>query len=272
MLNFGLDLPFEVLESTHVAKVEFGFFYKHLPFGLVINTVRLGRPTGLFDEPGFIGTLAALFIAGAYGKVDKKWIYLLLFEGLSSFSMAFYLITILYFSTKMFEKGYRKLCFLLAGCVIIMIIFNTFTFTNPFLLSIQDRLAISVNIIFDNNRTLGSYDIVFKDFLDSGGYAILFGNGRHAVFNNALLSNSSTYKNLIYDYGVIGCMILVSFFVSLINYIRMDKRMLPFLLVFSISVYQRPNIFNLQMIALFTGALCLIVEDSKKNFFLTKQT
>lgn len=80
-------------------KVAAGQGYAIYPFAIVTDYMLnypIYRFVGAHDEPGFIGTVCALMIASNRLQIKTKADFIILFAGVISFSVAFYLILAIY--------------------------------------------------------------------------------------------------------------------------------------------------------------------------------
>jgi len=246
----GIHLPHSILFSPSIGKSSLGMYYLHFPLGLVINdTVHYQlQPCGMFDEPGVIGTYAGLlFSITAKNKALKKSNIILFLIGFFSTSLAFYVILIIYGFVRLIQKGMIKFSVLLIVCVVAYLVFMKIDFNNPQITLIQSRLEITQHGLSGDNRTDPSFDYAFNEFVNDGGYPLVFGNGHGSVRENPMMSGYS-WKNIVYEYGILGVSTLILILIML--YFRVcnttDKKIaaLPFLTVFLASIYQRPYIFT----------------------------
>lgn len=255
--TLGINLPNSILYSDQQAKISHGVYYLHYPLGLLIhqNGSFLYRMTGVFDEAGFVGTIAALFIASGYKKVDKKWIMLLLIEGIFSLSMAFYLLLIIFVIAYSIRQGALKFGISLMVLLIAFIIFINVDFHNSYIRALQNRIDLSSAILVEDNRTSSKFDSVYEDFVRDKNYEFYMGYGKNAVASNDSINASYSYKCLIYDYGIIGFAIYVLFFVFAALILGVNRDTIPFLIVFFASMYQRPYVFTTMYVIIYLSAL-----------------
>lgn len=271
----GIHFPNEILESNQIAKIRNGVYYLHFPLGLLIHQpgALMYRMAGVFDEAGFVGTLAAFFIASGYKRIDNKWIILLLVEGVFSFSMAFYLLLIIFAIFYSIRQGAIKFGVALIILVIAFTIFVNVDFHNSYIEALQNRIDFTSSFLIKDNRTSKGFDTVFENFLNNKNYEYYMGCGKNAVASNNSLNASYSYKCLIYDYGIIGFSLYVLFFVFAAVIWGINRDMIPFLVVFFASIYQRPYVFTTMYIVIYLSALTFMnVEDERKEdrLFLKK--
>lgn len=256
----GVDLPYTILESANANKVASGIYYKHFPLGVIVTSNwQSDRFCGIFDEPGVVGTLSALLIAVGYKKIHKIIIFLLFVEGLFSFSMAFYLMMIIFVVIKAFQNGLLKLAFVLIIILLAFGLFINMKFDNPQLVSLQERIDVTSRFLIVDNRTTELFDIEFQKFISDGGYPLLMGHGGTGAYaENPRMSGSCSYKCILYDFGIVGTSILLSMFILVIKQLGINKESIPFLLVFVISLYQRPYVYDIFFITLLVSALSFL--------------
>ena len=252
----GISLPNSVLRSDHAGKVSAGMYYSHYPFGLILrNPFGLDRLCGIFDEAGFVGTISALLFAGGYGRVKKGWLFLLFIEGIMSFSLAFYLLIVVFVIARSFIKGAIRFASVMLVLLIALVLFVNIDFQNEYIASIQDRLDFSSAFLFEDNRTSSTFDEEYAAFWRKGGYPMYMGYGTGAYNENPRMYGSYSFKCLFYDYGLVGALLYFSFFVSAAFAFRLTFRKIPFLVVFLASIYQRPYVFTMQYLTLFLTAI-----------------
>ena len=115
-----------------------------------------------------------------------------------------------------------------------------------------------------DNRVDDCFERHYDEFLSSTD--ILIGNGYKASIS--LECDVSSYKTVIYDYGIIGFLIIVLFYIIiLISKVRTISDLIkctPFLIVFFATSYQRPAFVTFWFFAIFIGGIILLI-NSKSN-------
>lgn len=260
--NIGIHIPGEILLSDQPAKIRNGVYYMHYPFGLLIhqNGAFFYRMSGIFDEAGVVGTMAALFIASGYKRVDKRWLMILLIEGIFSLSLAFYILMIVFFIFESLRQGAIRLGISIMIVLGIFCIFINTEFENPTMVAIQNRIDANSFLGIKGNRTTKIFDELYNEFIENKNYQFYFGNGMGAVSKDDRINASYSYKCLIYDYGVIGICIYILFFIVAAQTIGINLNTLPYLSVFWASIYQRPYVFNTMYLIIYLSALEFINE------------
>lgn len=272
---FSINLPYTVLASDHPGKVAQGVYYELRPLGLILTSTYFSSPRlcGIFDEPGVIGTLAAFLVAAnVCCSKDKKWTYLLIFEGIMSFSMAFYALMVILCFVYAFTKSKIKFIALSIAALISLGIFVNMEFDNIHIKRIQNRIDFTSDILIKNNRTTVSFDKAFEDFVSKGGYSLVFGEGIGAYNENPNMTGSNSYKCIIYNHGIIGFILFIGFFVLIytLEY-GIHSYNIAFFVVFMASIYQRFGVLNSLHLILFTTGLAYIALNKDESILEKKR-
>ncbi len=267
---YGVNIPYTELASVSPGKVARGIYYKHY-FGSIytdsihFTAVQRLRLCGMFDEPGVVGTFSALILIGnQFPKKWKNWKSIVIFiAGVLSISLAFCFIVIAAYLFKSLKNGYFKVIITIIFTVISYFVFINIKTDNAFIKTLQTRLTFSNGELAGNNRTNQEYNIAFKKFLKGEDGNRLLGNGINATINNPQMYGSATYKMLIYEYGFIGFIaILLWFIISIGIRYRKNWTCMTLLFAFLLSIYQRPYVTDLYcMIILFGG--CAFISNSQ---------
>ena len=172
--------------------------------------VIIPRFQSVFLEPTYLGSTSALLLMTQRGKW-KRWYNVSLIVGLLlSFSLAGYA----YLTTIIFLNLWveRKKIFAKAMAVVLLI---AITIGGSFIYNDGDnmlhnlivlRLEIDDGDIVGNNRVTEDFDTEYNDFLQSAD--IMF--GREYDYSNF---GDSGYKVFFYDYGLIGVILLFTFYI-----------------------------------------------------------
>lgn len=256
----GIELPYQILYGVNESKTAAGVYYKHYFLGTVISGSP-GRYCGVFDEPGVVGTYAALLFAGASDKRKNKFAWLVFLEGFFSLSMAFYVMVLIYALVKLATKSIYKSILLWIVCVMGLVIFVNINFRSSSLRMIQSRIDFTSGFGVKDNRTTDEFEKFYQEFWKNNNDEVVLGDGR-TILEHLDFSAGSSYKMLFVRYGVMGVLLLILFYTMLIRRYKLSKANLPFILAFLASVYQRPHIFTIFYICIFMAALSNI-EKSK---------
>lgn len=208
------------------------FFFVQENFGQYYLVPRF---CGLYDEPGFIGTIAMVILfTNRYTLNSKQWYNIpILLGGLLSFSFFFYLSTIFYLLLNINIKStkyYVLITFILLFSIISSVLLDSYVY---------QRLIT----IFQSMQLMGSRESDNFSFFYNSLYIsdLLFG-----VPLNTTLVFSTTYKYIIV---VIGAIPLIIFSIVLFLFAKSklytSKNLLLFISIPIFVFAQRPFLNNI---------------------------
>lgn len=269
LLFFGANLPWSELLSNNALKEANGLFYRNYIATVILNNQifdtgvgEVFRFSGMFDEPGKLGTVAALLLAAKKFNLNSFRNKIVFISGALSLSLAFYIIVIIYLSIK-------KPKFILVAFFVVA------SFGSYFYTELKSNVLLSY-YVFEridkgvgdpeslDNRASSCFISEYNEFLDSG--SIYVGKGVNAHSDTGC--DVSSYLIIIFNHGVIGAVAIAFFYLLIylsvgIN-IQRFLTIFPFLLVFTINVYQRPDVLSLWMVVIFFSAI--LYEKATKDF------
>lgn len=264
LMSVGFSFPWNALESTNEGKISAGFFYREYVGMVVIHQLvfplgngEIFRLSGFFDEPGVIGTVSALLIAAFWPNLGLFKRFVLVASGILSFSLTFFILMGVYF---LFKKPALIISFAIVSALAITYLPDNIKENKLVSYYVMERLTKSVLSYSDvNNRTSVCFDIKYNDMITSENVWFGFGHGAHA--RTSCESAGSSYRTLIYNFGIMGFAFIVAFYLAIffkLLYSLDDLyRAVPFIIVFLGAVYQRPAVDTLWLILIFIG-FCLI--------------
>lgn len=226
--------PIEVIrnEIRNTSYFVYPFFIlEDLAYGHSIYEFGLFRFNSIFDEPGYVGTICALFLLCDF-DLNKRCNKIFFCTGILSFSLAFWVLFI--FTLLIKSKSYKNIAVLSFILLIIHFCFYEILET-----VIYSRLSFENGHISGDNRIAYNFEKAFDSFWNSNN--LLFGMGNVAHQN---YPGSSTYKSIIYNHGLFGFLIYLLIF-AIIAFRKINKSVLLFWVVFMINIYQRPYSLSL---------------------------
>lgn len=235
LLHFIITFPyFKIAGRSVIAD-----FYNNYIFNLEPTGGGDLRFRSIFDEPGIVGTISSFILFGNKYNFKINRNIIILIAGLFSMSLFFYLSTALFliiFHIKSLKKLVLIFAILIAGTTII----SKNKILNDLILT---RLVFSNEKgISGNNRTNVDWDHEYASFLKSDDF--LWGRGKGAFDTNIYNRAVASYQSIIFDYGLIGMIIIIIFyFIIFMNYSNLKSSLLMSLLLV-LSLYQRPWIFD----------------------------
>ena len=215
------------------------------------------RFASIFDEPGYLGTLCGFLLA--LGRFDfKKYQNLIfLFAGMLSLSFAFYVILFVLLALYLIKE--RKISIMFAVFSVGLLLVYCFPDFFSVIIERPELVSMSQGTGFQDSRggTAGMRDNL--DTIHSRSFInILIGNGYDAPlklfkYNTVGIASSSIFR-LIFQMGYLGLLSLLFFIVF---NTKKQFHSLLFSLVFILSLYQRPHIFEMTFIFLLAYAFLL---------------
>lgn len=278
LTHLGINIPYTRLESFEKIKVIRGKYYKLYPLAIQITSqwnplYQEMHLCGIYDEAGRVGTVAGLILVSEKFKLKGNWKNIVIFTGaLLSFSLAFYIIAIIYFVISCFQKRKFKNIVIVFCVFAAYFIFINMEFTDPNITIFQKRFEITSEGLSGDNRTNDQFNALMDDFYESGLYNVLFGKGSGAIGEIQADRNidGSSYKCMIYNFGIIG------FGISLVwlcyySYYMAQKRgankaqIFAILAVYIANMYQRPSVFYMGYMLIFFGGITIASEEKLEN-------
>jgi len=255
----GISIPHTVIDGLNPDKL--GIYFKY-PFlvtysgGEVLIDYVLPRFYSYFDEPGVVGTIAGvlLFIK----KFNfRSWVNIPIFiAGILSFSLFFFIISIIY--VVFFTKIKKKL-FLIPVLAILLIFLAD---TEVFRLQIFERLSFDTSIAenFFTRRDVQGFDNWYSEFVKTPEYY----TGMGAGYNQEVNKGGCSYKNIIVDFGILYFIAFLAAFIYYgIRTFGFSKELVAASLILFSVIYQRPFIQDLSYIFLIYGAFVFLGEEKK---------
>ena len=276
----GITLP-TVRLAAEEARASTGQYYETI-FGIAVrvrSNYGLNRICGIYNEPGLVGTVGALFLVGDNINLKKKENRIIAIACLCTFSLAFVAMMVIGYLLRYLGKMKNRkraiqglagiLCLLLA-----YVVFMSIPFPKGSALSeLQGRFIVS-ETFFNQERFGGSTDAmqVYDQFIRGDMSTILLGYGKDTRVvegtNRSIWQKVTSYKEYIFYYGMIGFALLVSWLMlSVYCKYRAAKgntrwAIMVLLVVFLCSIYQRPEVARFYYLCLlFGGASNLILSE-----------
>lgn len=201
----------------------------------IFNLIRVATPRfqGLAEEPGVIGTINGFLFHILTTKEMKKQRYIVLFTGVFTFSIAFYVICFI----SIISSNRRAVTKLIPLLAVIGILLLFPSLTEQFIVDrvVEERI---------DNRTHAQFQDMF-DHANSNGELVL-GKGYQAYYKEMKEWDGSAGATVfIYQYGWVGVVII--FLSYLFIYVRgtpISRFSLVFFLIFWLSFYQRQFIYQ----------------------------
>ena len=208
------------------------------------------RLCGLFNEPGYLGTIAALLICADGMNFKHKGNWVLFVAGFLSFSLAFFLLVSFYFVAKSFRSAKSVIIALFALFILYLLI--SYAPLPDGVQHIIERLQFGDGDIAGDNRSNDVLDYAVVSMLSSKNYMWGYGYGYASDLTTMVLS----YKSYILNFGLAGfALSFGTLLFAALKDVGKNVPLLLFVICFFISVYQRPNIFCLPYYVILLGGI-----------------
>lgn len=264
----GIDCTAFMLDSPNPIKVELKQNYSISALGVLLNKGYGDgfNYCGYFDEAGCLGTfIALLFVASQEALWNNNRVLLtseilLLVEGFFTFSFAFYLIVGLYLLIKCAVARRWSYVFAIVAAVVVIAFVMNWQFDNHSLMRLQERFSDFFNGDKTvDNRLSDAANMKMKEFFTADSIGVsLFGYGPSAfgTWQSANVVDGASVYYYLYDRGYLGMFLyFLSFILMFLYASKSGSRSWILLLLFTLSTYQRPEIFtSIYMTILILGA------------------
>ena len=225
------------------------------------NSGVLFRMNAVYDEPGTVGTIAALLLAATGFRMDEWRSRFLYLAGVLSFSLAFAVLATTGIAlSALLQRQWRRLLALIP--VVGAAAMSLGYISAP---AVSKGQASSVSVVspsgsraplvasrqelrqrmYIDNRTLPPMRALINDYWNSSPSVVLFGFASDASVVRG--GASQTWMRVLTDHGLLGLTLLATGVVAILwPYLRQAHRRpwgLLFLLLYSMSIYQRPVIW-----------------------------
>lgn len=243
-------------DHTSTVYLNYGFTYLSRYGGVT-------RLCGLFNEPGYLGTMIAFVLCTENMNLKDKKNIIMFIAGCCTLSVAFFLIVALYtIITKVKDPKYIIPLVLLFAFYFFVL--PHIHFSNVAVQRLVNRLSFANGALVGDNRSNSVIDGVLADVLSSPEY-MLWGYGNGYTSTLTYLGGISTYKSYIINFGLVGFgLIFIPPILEAIRQSRMNRTIVIYIICFVLSIYQRPNIYSLSYFAVLYGGI-IYMRDTIEN-------
>lgn len=249
-----LHLPLPHIRTEYYGDENWYYIYYY--FSVLVDSEGQIRLCGLFNEPGFFGTILGLMLCVDIENSNSKFKEnaILYIAGFLSFSLAFFLIVGIGYLLKQIAKPSKWL-------YVVLIVF-LYLYILPYIHTGYDwvdhliqRTTITETGLSGDNRSTYWLDMMFVQTIFGDNSVWGHGMGYVASFE----MNTSSYKTIIVDNGIGGFLFfyVLLLLVAFVKY-KNIKDAYPLLIVFFLNVYQRPQIYNIVCFIVLFGGLSVI--------------
>lgn len=260
--SLGFYLPWEPLQPISETRHEAGVYYRNYGGSLALSTEiystgigEVYRFTSIYDEPGVVGTVAALLLLANRFNLSSVSSKVILISGVISFSLAFYILVFVY----LLIRNPLFLIKLLVPFFVMLLVFfnelNNIELIDKFFFNRIKNLLVDPESV--DNRVDLCFANEFSSFVQTD--SLIIGNGAWA--HTFLGCDVSSYLIIFYNHGFLGFGLIVLFYlfyllilIGKLNF-KVFLYLTPFILTFVLALYQRPDFFAMWIIVIFSAAI-----------------
>lgn len=235
----NLGFPYRIITRSD------GIFWVDYKLCYLVNQYGLIRLCGIFEEPGWFGTWAAFFLCADGINFRKKGNIILLFAGTLSFSLAFFLLIIIYYLLKNLSNWKQWIWVFVIAVLYLFVLPNVKT-GNDEIDQVIGRFKITREGLAGDNRYGGLFEAVWDQAIQSGRIWVGYGAGYAEKYGTGEGEGLASIKSYFVNFGIIGSFIIFApiFIVSIRQSLKQkNKELLFYTLLTFISLYQRPYLF-----------------------------
>lgn len=259
LVNFLLVLLFDIPASGIIEPINSLKSYQYNTYLFLIvptETQYQFRFHGLFDEPGVIGTLSAIFLFTDKFKI-KGWKNFILFVGgFLSFSLFFFIIVLVF---KAIASKIKHLPLFII--TIFIVYFSTYNLLYDYIWWRFEWDFYKTGLMGDN-RTNETIKMAIAESMFSYNYFF----GHKIDFPNHFLGEASIYVT-IFRYGILFVFTnIIGYIVLAYKYLKKEKYILLITILFVIlTFYQRPGLFDHVYIFLVTAIIKMALNENSEE-------
>ena len=233
----GISLPNSKIEGLNPDKT--GDYFQY-PFLVIYQEGGITLPSffGYYDEPGVVGTIAAVLLSVRNFDLKVKTNIPIFIAGILSLSFFFLLIFSVYILV--FAKVKFKII-----VIVLTVFIVTQYLSNPVLYEMVFRrfeILPDGSFAGDNRISDKYFDVWYKTFRNSSSYYFGLGRDLHLKYN----PGGSSYVDVIIDRGIVFFSTYVlGYFLLAYKKVKVSKELFIYSLILFGIMYQRPFIENM---------------------------
>ena len=249
-------LPYTI-ESFYGENSNDALYFNYTIAYLFIDNMDGMRLCGLFNEPGYFGTMLALAIVAENFNIKKPRVGIMLVAGFFTFSVAFFVTLVAFLIFRNCNRPLYLFVFMIALYFFYEVL-PTLHFEDRMLDILVQRISFENGSLAGDNRDYIDTTLLMNDFNNSND--IVFGRGFGATKGLGV-----SFKMMIVQLGYVGVFLTYGLlFFAGWKYSKDNWIAISFLLCFTINVYQRTNIFCMNYFVVLFGGL-LYIKQSVNN-------
>lgn len=262
LLLFGIKFTWAVVERPDPYQVLNQGIFILVP---TYSVEGFARFMSLCEEPGGLGTICFFLLTTLEYKDSKRTFLVLLLAGLLSFSLGFYVLITMWTVVRSRTLGFSQIILGVFAVIFLMTYFSGF---------VEERIVERVS-----GRDMASLDDRTDEIVDkklkeiSTDYRLYFGMGNRSFYNwqETAGGTSAGVKNFIFQYGIVGLVILIIGFSTTVIKIRGYNKFTLLIIAFFWICFYKSNIWNLPQILVALLSLPILSRNGKSLPKYTKE-
>lgn len=247
----GLGLPHETVEYYGLNQA---VFYENYHFSYLFVDGDGIRLCGLFNEPGYMGTISALILIVEELNLKRIGNIVIFIAGCFTLSLAFFFLIVVGAFAKAVSdrKAMLKLLSVLCVLIIGIMIFDNNNVVKDFL-GEQLEYDKKERKIGGHSREDDSFIKVLNEFNESGPWLLGYGTGycqKKGVIRTASIRVTFVEWGYLGSAMVYGLLLMAGLIDS-----KKNKNALIFLMCFMLSIIQRPFVWSTAYFVIFWGGI-----------------
>ena len=239
VLLFGIELPSEVLDPPNNVRATKYLQYPFLTVGFYEDkNFMIMRFAGVFDEPGIVGTLSAIFLVMERFNFKKWQNYIYLLAGVFSFSFFFFAVLLVFAPFFLKFKNIGGVV-IIAAILIGLLAFFESTTELGLTEHLFERFEFKDGHFAGDNRSQPAFDRAYEQFWNEGDNVLL---GKGVGAHNKIALGLQSYKMMIYDLGFVYVFLSLFFFI-LYGFLVLEKHrkeLFLYIVLLLFFYYNRP--------------------------------
>ena len=258
----SLPIPHTIVDYYDVTGIPTKYVNYYISY--VVSQGSLYRLCGIFNEPGYLGTVLAFVLIVDNINIKKRENIILFIAGCCTFSMAFFVLLLIFLALISYKKKWPVIILVLI-ILLYYVALPSIAASNSALGTLLQRFTFVDGLFSGDNRSTILLNSTFDRIMS--GTEKYFGQG-YGYWAAVRTWGTSSYKSYFVDFGIVGFVVMYGLY--LLSAIRKGKGNLFsyfFITCFFLSIYQRPNIFNLMNYLLLFGGIEYQIEFNKEEYF-----
>lgn len=251
ILNINLPYRSDPFYDDNTSAIYINYYLSYILYESAIS-IRL---CGLFNEPGFFGTILGLFCIIQKKHLFSKENIVLFVAGVLTFSLAFYAIIFIGLACSMFNSIRKTIVVTLSMALLLGIVYYNSNENIAYFLR-RFEYDKTTHSFSGSNRKSTEFEVKEREF--ALGNSKMFGYGSGYLKN---VDASSTYKKYIIEWGYLGFFLTYGMLILIAFKECRGKDSTIYLLCFAASIFQRPIIFTVAYFLVLFGGIQYIINS-----------